>query len=59
MAMFYVMHDVEDNEKGEVMAVKGHNKALKDVNLNKPRAQVHLRCVGGGRAHGAGHNNDR
>jgi hypothetical protein len=34
--------DVEAKEKGEVMAVEGHNKALKVVNLVEPHAQVHL-----------------
>jgi len=28
------------------MAVEGHDKALKAVNLDEPRAQVHLGCVG-------------
>ena len=46
--MFYVMHNIEAKEKGEVMALKGHNKALKDVNLDEPRTQVHLGRVGGG-----------
>ena len=45
--MFYVMHNIEAKEKGEVMALKGHNKALKDVNLDEPRTQVHLGRVGG------------
>ena len=30
------------------MAVEGPGKALKAVNLDEPRAQVHLGCVGGG-----------
>ena len=47
MAMFCALHDVETKEKGEVMAVEGHSKALKDVNLDEPHAQVHLGCVGG------------
>ncbi|XP_066358495.1 uncharacterized protein [Miscanthus floridulus] len=34
-------------EKGEVIAVEGHSKALKAVHLNEPRAQVHLGHVGG------------
>ena len=46
MAMFCALHDVEAKEKGEVMAVEGHDKALKAVNLDKPHAQVHLRRVG-------------
>ena len=29
------------------MKVEGHGKALKDVNLDEPHAQVHLGCVGG------------
>ena len=42
MVTFYTLHDVEAEEKGEVMAVKGPGKALKAVNLDEPRAQVHL-----------------
>ena len=38
MAMFYALHDVEAKEKGEVMVVEGHDKVLKAVNLNEPRA---------------------
>ena len=29
MATFYALHDIEAKEKGEVMAVEGHGKALK------------------------------
>ena len=47
MEMFYALHDVEAKEKGDVMAVEGHNKSLKSVNLNEPRTQVHLGLVGG------------
>ena len=47
MATFCALHDVEAKKKGEVMAVKGHGKALKAINLDEPCAQVHLRCVGG------------
>ncbi|XP_066375268.1 uncharacterized protein [Miscanthus floridulus] len=47
MATFYALHDVEAKEKGEVMVVKGHDKALKAVNLDEPRAQVYLGCMGG------------
>ena len=47
MAMFSALHDVEAKEKGEVMAVEGHDKALKAVNLDEPHAQVHLGRVGG------------
>ena len=46
MAMFCALHDVEAKEKGEVMVVEGPWKALKAVNLDEPRAQVHLGCVG-------------
>ena len=47
MAMFCALHDIEAKEKGEVMAVKGHGKALKAVYLDELRAQVHLGHVGG------------
>ena len=47
MATFCALHDIEPKEKGEVMAVEGHGKALKAVNLDEPRAQVHLGRVGG------------
>ena len=47
MATFYALHDVEAKEKGEVMAVEGPRKALKAVNLDELRAQVHLGRVGG------------
>ena len=47
MVMFYTLNDVEAKEKGEVMAVEGHGKALKAVHLDEPWAQVHLGCVGG------------
>ena len=47
MATFCALHDVEAKEKGEVMAVEGPRKALKAVNHDEPRAQVHLRCVDG------------
>ena len=47
MATFYALHDIEAKEKGEVMAVEGHGKALKAVNLDEPCAQVHLGHVGG------------
>ena len=47
MAMFYALHGVKAKEKGEVMAVKGPRKALKAVNLDESRTQVHLgRMVG-------------
>ena len=35
MMKFYALHDVEAKEKGEVMAVKWRDKALKAVNLDK------------------------
>ena len=47
MATFYALHDIEAKEKREVMAVEGPGKALKAVNLDESRAQVHLRRVGG------------
>ena len=47
MAMFCALHDVEAKDKGEVMAVEGPGKALKAVNLDEPRVQVHLERVGG------------
>ena len=47
MATFCALHDVEAEEKGEVMTVEGPGKALKAVNLDELRTQVHLRCVGG------------
>ena len=47
MAMFCALHDVEGKEKGEVTTVEGPGKALKAVNLDEPRAQVHLGRVGG------------
>ena len=37
MATFYALHDVETKNKGEVMVVEGHGKALKVVNLDEPR----------------------
>ena len=47
MATFCALHDVEAKKKGEVMVVEGHGKALKVVNLDEPRVQVHLERVGG------------
>ena len=47
MATFCALHDVEAKEKEDVMAVEGHDKALKAVNLDEPRAQVHLGHLGG------------
>ena len=46
MVMFCALHDVEAEEKGEVTTVEGPGKALKAVNLDEPRAQVHLGRVG-------------
>ena len=45
MATFCALHDVEA-KKGEVMAVEEPGKALKAVNLDEPRAQVHLGRAG-------------
>ena len=47
MATFCALHDVEAKEKGEVTAVERHGKALKAVNLDEPRVQVHIGYVGG------------
>ena len=47
MATFCALHDVEAEEKGEVMTVKGPEKILKAVNLDELRAYVHLGRVGG------------
>ncbi|XP_066361432.1 uncharacterized protein [Miscanthus floridulus] len=46
MATFYALHDVEAEEKEEGTMVEGHGKALMTVNLDEPRAQVHLGRVG-------------
>ena len=46
MATFCALRDVEAKEKGEGMAVEGPGKALKAVNLDEPRTQVHLEYVG-------------
>ena len=45
MVTFCALHDIEAKEKGEVMAVEGHGKALKAVNLDEPCAQVHMWAV--------------
>ena len=47
MATFYALHDIEAEEKEEVTMVEGPRKVLKAVNLDEPRTQVHLGCVGG------------
>ena len=46
MATFCVLHDVEAEEKEEVMTVEEPKKALKAVNLDEPCTQVHLGRVG-------------
>ena len=46
MATFCALHDVEAEEKEEATTVEGAGKALKTINLDEPRAQVHLGCVG-------------
>ena len=38
---------LEAEEKGEVMVVKGPEKALKAVNLDEPHTQILLGRVGG------------
>ena len=47
MMTFCALHDIEAKEKGKGMVVEGSGKALKAVNLDEPRAQVYLGCVGG------------
>ena len=47
MATFYALHDVEAEEREETTMAEGPRKALKTVNLDEPRAQVHLGRVGG------------
>ena len=46
MATFCALHDVEAEEKEEATTVEGPRKALKAVNLDEPRVQVHLRRMG-------------
>ena len=46
MAIFCALHDIEAKETEEATTVDGPRKALKTVNLDEPRAQVHLGCVG-------------
>ncbi|XP_066334157.1 uncharacterized protein [Miscanthus floridulus] len=48
MAMFCALHDIEAEEKEEVMVVEGPGKGLKAVNLDESRAQVDLGRLGGG-----------
>ena len=42
IATFCALHDVEAEEKKEVTMVEGPRKALKAINLDEPRTQVHL-----------------
>ena len=46
MATFCALHDVEVEEKEEATTMEGPRRALKTVNLDEPRAQVHLGRVG-------------
>ena len=46
MVTFCALHDVEAEEKEEATMVEGPGKALKPVNFDEPRAQVHLGRVG-------------
>ena len=46
MVTFYTLHDIEAKEKEEATMVEGPRKDLKTVNLDEPRAQVHLGHVG-------------
>ena len=46
MATFCAQQDIEVEEREEATTVEGLGKALKTVNLDEPRAQVHLRRVG-------------
>ena len=46
MATFCALHDVKAEEKEEATMVEGPGKALKTVNLDEPRVQVHLGRVG-------------
>ena len=46
MATFCALHDVEAMEREEATTVEGSSKALKTVNLDEPRAQVHLGHAG-------------
>ena len=46
MATFCALHDVEAEEREEATTVEGPGKALKTINLDEPRAQVHLGRVG-------------
>ena len=46
MTMFCALHDIEAEEREEATMVEGPRKVLKTVNLDEPRAQVHLGRVG-------------
>ena len=46
MATFCALHDIEAEEKEEAMTVEGPRKALKAINLDELRTQVHLERVG-------------
>ena len=46
MVTFCALHNVEAKEKEEATTVEGPGRALKTVNLDEPRAQVHLGRVG-------------
>ena len=46
MVTFCALHDIEAEEREEATTVEGPGKALKIVNLDEPRAQVHLGHVG-------------
>ena len=46
MATFYALHNVEAEEREEATMVEGLGKALKIINLDEPRVQVHLGRVG-------------
>ena len=47
MASFCALHDVEAKEKAEEVVMVKQGKTLKVVDLDEPRAQVHLGRVGG------------
>ena len=46
MTTLCALHDIEVEEKEEATTVEGPRKALNTVNLDEPRAQVHLGHVG-------------
>ena len=46
MATFCALHDVEAMERDEATTVEASSKTLKTINLDEPRAQVHLGRVG-------------